>query len=96
MDQNNPDPHQKSISGFVIPLWSQVGGLFLIANAYWIAVRLGLLVVAQPESIASVWPASGLALAILLLNPKRCWFVILAVIWVTNLIGNISWVAIHF
>jgi PAS domain S-box-containing protein len=89
MNQNNPDPHQKSIPGFVIPLWSQVAGLFLLAIAYWIAVRLGLLVVAQPEGIASVWPASGLALAILLLNPKPRWFVILAVIWVTNLIGNV-------
>lgn len=89
MDQNNPDPYQKSISGFVIPLWSQVAGLFLIAIGYWIALRLGLLVVAQPEGIASVWPASGLALAILLLNSKHRWFVILAVIWVTNLIGNV-------
>ncbi len=89
MNQFNPGPHQKSMPGFVSPLWTKLAWLFLIAFSYWIAVRLGLLVVSQPEGIASVWPASGLALAVLLLNSKGRWFAILAVIWVTNLIGNV-------
>jgi PAS domain S-box-containing protein len=70
--------------------WRQIGGLVLVAFAYWITVRLGLLVVAQPEDVASIWPASGVALAVLLLNPKKKWPILLAVIFVTNALGNLS------
>lgn len=59
-----------------------------VALAYWIAVRFGLLLVARPEGIASVWPASGVALAVLLLQPKRQWGKLLAVIFITNAAGN--------
>ncbi len=70
--------------------WPQTLRWALIAFAYWVAVRLGLLFVAQPEGIASVWPASGLALAILLLHPKSQWTKLLAVIFVVNATGNWS------
>ena len=72
------------------PFWRQVGFLVLVACAYWVAVRLGLLLVAQPEGVASIWPASGLALAVLLLNPKKQWPILLAVIFVANVVGNLS------
>jgi len=71
-------------------LWRQAGGLVLVALAYWVAVRLGLLLVAQPENVASIWPASGLALAVLLLNPKTKWSILLAVLFVTNALANLS------
>ncbi len=70
--------------------WPQAAVLILVAIAYWVAVRLGLLFVAQPEGVAFIWPASGLALAILLLSPKRQWPILLAVIFVTNAAGNWS------
>ncbi|MCX6057852.1 MAG: PAS domain S-box protein [Chloroflexi bacterium] len=70
--------------------WPQMLRWALIAFAYWVAVRLGLLFVAQPEEIASVWPASGLALAVLLLHPKSQWTKLLAVIFVVNVAGNWS------
>jgi PAS domain S-box-containing protein len=70
--------------------WIQTGRLMLVAIAYWVAVRLGLLLVAQPEGVASIWPASGLALAVLLLSPKSQWTKLLAVIFVTNAAGNLS------
>lgn len=60
----------------------------LIAVAYWVSVRVGLLFVAQPEGIASVWPASGLAMAILLLQPKTQWSRILAIFFIINAAGN--------
>jgi signal transduction histidine kinase len=63
--------------------------LALVAIAYWLAVQLGLLVVAQPEGVASIWPASGLALAVLLLSPKRQWSILLTIIFVTNALGNL-------
>lgn len=52
-------------------LWPQVVELIIVAIVYWISVHLGLLVVAHPEGVASIWPASGLALAVLLLSPKN-------------------------
>jgi len=70
--------------------WPQMLRWALIAFAYWVAVRLGLLFVAQPEGIASVWPASGLALAVLLLHPKSQWTKLLAIIFVVNAAGNWS------
>lgn len=63
----------------------QIAGLTLIAAAYWSIARAGLLLTAQTEGVASVWPASGLALAALLLNPKRLWSKLLAVIFAVNL-----------
>jgi PAS domain S-box-containing protein len=71
-------------------VWPQVLRLALVALAYWVAVRLGLLIVAQPEGVASIWPASGLALAVLLLNPKRLWGQLLVVLFVTNVVGNLN------
>jgi len=71
-------------------LWKQAASLAGVAIAYWAAVRLGLIFVAHPENVASIWPASGLALAVLLLNPKDQWFKLLAVIFVTNALGNLS------
>ncbi|MBI5945412.1 MAG: diguanylate cyclase [Chloroflexi bacterium] len=68
-------------------LW---GRLAIIAIVYWAAVRLGLMFVAQPEGIAAVWPASGLALAVLLLYPKNQWAGLLAAIFVVNAAGNWS------
>ena len=63
-------------------------GLIFFAFIYWLAVRSGLLLVAKPEGIASIWPASGLALAALLIRPKREWRKLLAVIFVVNTLGN--------
>ena len=62
----------------------------LLAVGYWVAVRVGLFLVVQPEGVASIWPASGVALAALLLNPRRRWPVLLAVIFLVNAGGNWS------
>ena len=86
---------QKPLHGIIPPtdapnsFWREVVELAVVAFAYWATVRLGLLLVARPEGIASVWPASGLALAVLLLRPKRQWAKLLAVIFVTNAAGNL-------
>ena len=65
--------------------WPQAAGLALLAILYWAMLRLGLLVVAPPGNIASISPASGLALAVLLLAPKRQWPSILGVIFLVSL-----------
>ncbi len=70
--------------------WPQAARWAVIAIAYWVSVRVGLLFVAQPEGIAAVWPASGLALAILLLQPKNQWSRILTVFFIINAAGNWS------
>ena len=80
-----------ALSGSTLRPWPEVAKLIIVAIAYWVAVRLGLLLVAHPEGIASIWPASGLALAILLLSPKSQWAKLLAIIFITNATGN--WVS---
>ena len=81
---------RQSSPGAPARLGPQAAKLILVALAYWVAVRLGLLLVAQPEGIATIWPASGLALAVLLLNPKRQWSQLLAAIFVANTAGNLG------
>ncbi len=56
---------------------------------YFLAVYAGLLFVTHPEGLSLIWPASGVALAILLLRPRREWPVILGLIFIVNLISNI-------
>ena len=80
----------KLFSGSMMRFRSQTVDLIFIAIVYWVMVRLGLLFVVQPEGISSIWPASGLQLAILLLNPKSQWGKLLAVIFIVNLAGNLS------
>ena len=55
---------------------------------YFIAARVGLLFIMQPEGIASIWPPSGLALAALILMQRRKW--VLVVIFATNTVGNLT------
>jgi PAS domain S-box-containing protein len=69
--------------------WREAGWLALVAIAYWIAVRIGHLFVVQPEGLASVWPASGLALAALLLSERRRWARLLLVIFITDMAGEL-------
>lgn len=60
----------------------------LFALAYFACARAGLSLVAQPESIASLWPASGLALAWLTLSPRRRWPALVGALVVANLAAN--------
>jgi len=70
-------------------LRSQTFVLAAIAIVYWLMMRLGLAFVVRPEGIASIWPASGFALAVILLNPRPHWAKLLAVLFATNTIGNV-------
>lgn len=62
--------------------------LGVIAVAYFAAAKIGLLFVIQPEGLANIWPASGVALAALLLSERRAWRSILATIFVVNMLSN--------
>lgn len=60
----------------------------LFSLAYFGAVRLGLAFVVRPEGLAIVWPASGVALAGLLLRGRRDRRATAAAIFAVNFIGN--------
>ncbi len=72
------------------PFWREMLRLAVIALGYGLTVRFGLLLVAQPEGLAAVWPASGLALAIVMLSPRSQWAKLLAVVFAANVAGNWS------
>jgi PAS domain S-box-containing protein len=61
----------------------------LLAVAYFVAARLGLLFVARPEGLAAIWPASGVALAGLLLSKRSRWPGILGMIFIINALTNL-------
>jgi len=56
---------------------------------YLLAIYIGLDYVTDPEGYSVIWPASGVALAALLLSPRRQWRLILAAIFVINLFSNL-------
>jgi integral membrane sensor domain MASE1 len=70
--------------------WVETLRLALLALAYGIAVYLGQLLFTQPGGIPILWPASGVALAFLLQNPKQRWAKMLGVIFVIGTIGYLS------
>ena len=53
--------------------------------AYFFAIYIGLTFVTAPEKLTAIWPASGVALAALLLSPRREWPAILALIFVIDI-----------
>jgi len=59
--------------------------------AYLGAVWLGLRLVVEPEQIAVFWPASGLALGVLLAIPKRRWPSILAAWFVAHAAAELAY-----
>jgi PAS domain S-box-containing protein len=70
--------------------WDRLARLAFIALAYFVAARLGLLFVVQPENFAGIWPASGVALAALLLSPWTERFAVLVVIFAVNALSNLT------
>ncbi|MFA6567106.1 MAG: MASE1 domain-containing protein [Victivallales bacterium] len=93
-DENGMNPELAEGNSVMPPLsgaptlfWREIPGLAFVAVTYWLAIRIGLLFAVQPEGISSIWPASGLALAILLIRPKRQRAKLLAVIFVTSAVS---------
>jgi len=63
--------------------------LLLIALAYAFSLKLALFFPDAKGILAAVWPPGGIALAVLLLAPRRLWRAILAVIFVTGVGVNL-------
>ncbi len=61
----------------------------LFAVAYYGLSELGLALMARPEQAAVVWPASGLALAAVVLVQRRHWPAILALVFGANLLAQL-------
>ncbi|XXY46177.1 MASE1 domain-containing protein [Sorangium sp. So ce269] len=80
-----PDVAPRERAGTPRLLW-----LAALGGAYYLTARLSLAFVIWPENIAAVWPPSGLALAVLLLQPPRSWPASLAVIGAANFLANLQ------
>ena len=61
----------------------------LIGAAYFLTVHLSFLFPDSSNILMAVWPASGIGLAALLLNPRRLWLPILLAIFLTGTISNL-------
>src|SRR6185436_9975885 len=62
--------------------------LALIGLAYYVVHHFGYLSLEPVQHISTIWPASGLALAIVLLNRRRLWPSIFVVIAISNVLSN--------
>ena len=68
---------------------ASVRSFLLIALVYAFTLKLALFFPDMEGVLAAVWPPSGVALAILLLTPRRQWRAILAVIFITGCVVNL-------
>lgn len=64
--------------------------MIVVAIIYFIFAQIGFLFVVQSQSLAAVWPVSGVVLAILILQPYEKWFSILCGVFVANILANLS------
>jgi PAS domain S-box-containing protein len=75
---------------WLLKLWANPWvRLAAFALVYFAAAQIGSMFTVWPEGIAMLWPASGVALAILLLRPKREWGGLLAMIFVVNITSDL-------
>lgn len=63
-------------------------GILLFGVAYFLLARLGLALVTPVEQVAVIWPASGLAMAAMVLAPRRSWPVLALVVLAANLMAQ--------
>jgi integral membrane sensor domain MASE1/anti-sigma regulatory factor (Ser/Thr protein kinase) len=70
-------------------LWADGWSVVWFALGYAVLQQVGLALLLEPTNFAMWWPASGLALAVLIMNPRRRWPQLVAVIVAVNLAGNL-------
>jgi PAS domain S-box-containing protein len=63
--------------------------LGVIALAYFLAYELASLFPDSAHVLVAVWPAGGIALAALLLNPRSLWPSLLSVIFITGVLAHL-------
>jgi PAS domain S-box-containing protein len=66
--------------------WMYAGQAGLVAAAYFAAAKLALLVAIPPGYATPIWPASGLAVAALLLGGSRLW----PGVWIGSFAANLG------
>ncbi len=66
----------------------RLAGVIAFGIAYYGLSKLGLSLVAHPAQVAVMWPASGLALGVVVLTPRRWWPALATAIFVSNLMAQ--------
>jgi PAS domain S-box-containing protein len=64
--------------------------LAIFACAYVLSQQLAFMIPDAKGLVAAVWPAAGIALAALLLSPRRDWPVLLALLFTAGLASNLT------
>ncbi len=63
--------------------------LAVFSVLYFTAATLGSVLIPASANIPIIWPASGIALGVLLITPKPDWIKLILVVFVTNLTANL-------
>ena len=73
------------LKGFAIPSWTNyLGRAALLTTLYVVTGKLGLLLAVPPGYATIIWPASGIAIGMLLVHGARLWPAILLGSWLLN------------
>ena len=76
---------EKRLRVFTIPPWTNyLGRAALLATLYVVTGKLGLLLAVPPGYATIIWPASGIAIGMLLVHGAKLWPAILVGSWLLN------------
>jgi len=80
-----PIAPEQCLRVFTIPPWTNyLGRAALLATLYVVTGKLGLLLAVPPGYATLIWPASGIAIGMLLVHGARLWPAILVGSWLLN------------
>ncbi len=66
----------------------RLAGVLVFGASYFLLSRLGLSLVSEVDGAAVIWPASGLALGVFVLSPRRWWPALVGAIFASALIAQ--------
>ena len=84
------DAHQLEVTGSAVPGMRLGTRAAVFGLAYFLAHEIAFLFPDANKVLMAVWPAGGIGLAALLLNPRRQWGVLLAVLFVAGNLANLT------
>jgi PAS domain S-box-containing protein len=66
-----------------------VGAVVAVAIVYYLAARLGLVLLSEPSDVAVFWPASGIAVGILIISGRRAYPALVIGVMIGTVAANI-------
>ena len=89
VDMINNDNDTKTSKLVSLSSWRDITIMVVIALSYFLAHQLAFLFPDSENVLMALWPAGGIGLAALLLNPRRRWPAIAVVLFIAGNLANV-------